>query len=66
MRRAIILTQLVERLLQTPAVRGSNPVNDNFINYPSTVLNRRKIKGNDPIKKIMRCSAGDIFLLGHY
>ena len=50
-RQAVVVAQLVERLLQTPEIRGSNPVTGNFIYYQLyqiTFIDKAKIKKKRP------------------
>ena len=55
--RAVVVAQLVERLLPIPEVQGSNPVIGKiyiehlFTCLLSSVLNRRKEAGNGPLFK---------------
>ena len=56
----VVVTQLVERLLPTPEVRSSNPVNCKLL-YRTFVHcqlhrkdeNKEKEAGNDPFKKVL-------------
>ena len=45
--RAVVVSQLVKRLLPTPEIRGSNPVIGNFHTYVSTVNCIEKTKINE-------------------
>ena len=53
---AVVVAQLVERLLPIPEIRGSNPVNGKFYLLSAILKSKNKEKeaGNGPLKKESR------------
>ena len=53
-RRAVVVTLLVERLLLTPEIRGSNPVSHRQILFTINCIGKSKKRKKRPEKRFLR------------